>query len=350
MIDSNPQKIKITKAIDLINRVAIEPEPKILWNGIPEGSKGLVVGVSKTGKTTLAENLAFSLAVGRKDFFGKPLSGEPEKVLFINLEESYRVRSRRNAKQILELTDSEKEYFNENYISTPEDFPEFFESNEDWQYAKDYIEASEANIVFIDSLSHMFKGQIEATEPSVLFVKKFREYIATGNKTIIVVHHNTKGNDKPIEQDSIAGSRIIAQEFEYAIGLGNIPTEQGGSYMCTLFNKYVENDSTLATLYKVSPNNWVQNLTTTNKFELYKDAKFDYRTSTSNKDSIYDYIVSQSSQDSSIVETAELKKHFVDSSRMSKETFHKNINQLVTQNRLFKPQKGQYQLKVGNNE
>ena len=61
--ESNVKKFKITNAIDLINRVKTEPEPKIIWNGITEGSKGLIAGVSKTGKTTLAENLAISIAV-----------------------------------------------------------------------------------------------------------------------------------------------------------------------------------------------------------------------------------------------------------------------------------------------
>jgi hypothetical protein len=32
----------------------VNPEPIILWNGIVEGSKGMIVGLSKTGKTTMA--------------------------------------------------------------------------------------------------------------------------------------------------------------------------------------------------------------------------------------------------------------------------------------------------------
>ena len=64
------KKITVTKASDLILRVESEPEPTIIWNGIVEGSKGMVVGLSKTGKTTMAENLAISIAVGRKEFLG----------------------------------------------------------------------------------------------------------------------------------------------------------------------------------------------------------------------------------------------------------------------------------------
>jgi KaiC/GvpD/RAD55 family RecA-like ATPase len=59
----NSELVKFTRGIDLIKRVESEPEPNFLWHGIPEGSKGLIAGVAKTGKTTLAENLAMSLSV-----------------------------------------------------------------------------------------------------------------------------------------------------------------------------------------------------------------------------------------------------------------------------------------------
>ena len=71
-----------------------------MWNGIPEGSTGLITGVAKTGKTTFAENLAISLSVGKKEFYGCNMDGIPKKILFINLEENYRIFSRRNEKQI----------------------------------------------------------------------------------------------------------------------------------------------------------------------------------------------------------------------------------------------------------
>lgn len=345
--ESNVKKFKITKAIDLINRVKNEPEQKIIWNGIIEGSKGLIAGVSKTGKTTLAENLAISIAVGRKDFFGYQLSGIPKKVLFINLEESFRLRSRRNFNQINILSDKEKEMFSENYISTPEEFPEFLNSDNEWIILKEYIIESEADVIFIDSLSHMFKGQIESSEPAVQFVKNFRKYISSIKKTVIVIHHNTKGNDKPIDQDSIAGSRIIAQEFEYAIGLGNIPTHTGGSYMCMLFNKYIEKNDTVATLYKINKNNWVENLGEKNKYSLYEFLKNDNRIRTENKDRIYDYMNSQYGQNSQPISTGDLKKIFVENSTkiMSKDTLHKCLDKLIQEGRIESQKHGSYIIK-----
>jgi len=337
--------LKVTRAVDLHNKLKEEPEPKIVWNGIVEGSKGLIVGVSKTGKTTLAENLAISLAVGKTEFFGYPLQGTPEKVLFINLEESYRVRGRRNIKQLETLNTKEVSIFNENYFSTPENFPEFMINESSWECLHDYIKAVEPKYIFIDSLSHMFDGQIENSDPSMKFVKRFRDYVTSLGKTVVVVHHNTKGNDKPVTQDSIAGSRIIAQEFEYAIALANIPTSHGGHYLCKLYNKYFENDETAATLYKVNENNWVQNIGIANKFDLYKDTVVDYRFNEKNKQIVYEYIVSQSSQDSqTIIETADLSENLVNTKIMSKDTLHKSLGKLIGENIISKGDRGQYLL------
>jgi hypothetical protein len=72
VVRENGRSIKIIKGIDQINEVMKEPIPKVIWGGIPEGSLGLITGVAKTGKTTFAENLAFSIAVGRKKCFDKP--------------------------------------------------------------------------------------------------------------------------------------------------------------------------------------------------------------------------------------------------------------------------------------
>ena len=338
----NP-KIEMTKAIDLINRVKNEPEPKIIWNGIVEGSKGLIVGVSKTGKTTLAEALAISIATGKEQFAGYPLSGNPEKVLFINLEESYSIRSWRNSKQIATLNDHELELFGNNYYSTPTEFPEFLTTTKDWSTLSEYIDASDANYVFIDSLSHMFEGQIENSTACVEFIKKFREHIMSLNKTIIIIHHNIKGNDRPIDQDCIAGSRMILQEFNYAIGLSNIPTRQGGNYMCMLYNKFIPKDDAKADLYSITASNWVESVGVANKFDLYKDVKPDYRFNDDKKNQIYDYIASQSCQ-YDMISSKELQEHFLETGLMSRDTLFKKLKSLIAEEKLIKDSDANYGL------
>lgn len=351
MKNENPLNIKpklVLRAIDLIKKFENDPEPVELWNGILEGSKGLFVGVSKTGKTTFAENLAISLTVGSPSFYGKEIKGGPKKILFINLEESPRMRSLRLKKQISRLNSQEMVLFSENFLTPQKDFIESVNSDQDWEKLRDCIEESGAEIIFIDSLTHLFQGQIEASEACRKFIGKFRKYVTSSHKTIIVIHHNTKGNDRPIEQDSIAGSRVILQEFEYALGFANIPTGKD-KYSCMLFNKYVEVDSSIATVYKIDKDRWIEGFGEVEKSILYDSkVKIDYREDSTNKDLIYNYIQSQSSLGSLAIPTSDLMKTFVlnDAKTMSKDTLYRSLDKLKQDGKIENQGMGKYQLKM----
>jgi len=338
----------VVKARDLITKFENEPEPIEIWNGIIEGSKGLFVGVSKTGKTTFAENLGISIAVGKTSFYGKEIKGGAKKVLFINLEESARMRSLRLKHQITRLSLEETVLFDENYLTPNEDFIESVNSDSDWEKLKNCIEQSNAEIVFIDSLTHMFQGQIESSQDSYKFVQKFREYITSLGKTVIVIHHNTKGNDKPVEQDNIAGSRVILQEFEYALAFANIPNGQG-KYSSMLFNKYIEVDSSIATIYEIDKERWISNVDEVKKTALYEGkVKIDYRRDSTNPDLIYEYIQSQGSQGSKTIKSADLVKKFVENSTkiMSRDTLFKSLDKLKLDGRIDHFKRGDYAIKM----
>jgi hypothetical protein len=338
----------VVTANQLIEKFENEPEPVELWNGIPEGSKGLFVGVSKTGKTTFAENLAISLAVGKPSFYDKEIKGGSKKVLFVNFEESPRLRFSRLKKQVSNLDENERKLFDQNYLTPPEDFIESVNTSKDWQKLQDCIEESKADVIFIDSLTHLFQGQIESSQECVKFVKKFREYIVSSKKTIIVIHHNTKGNDRPIEQDNIAGSRVILQEFEYALGFANVPNGKG-KYSSMLFNKYVEVDSSIATMYKMDENRWIESFGEVDKIQLYDNkVKIDYRQDSTNKDFIYTYIQSQSSQGSHTILTNDLMTTFVlnDPKTMSKDTLYKSLDKLKQDGKIESIGAGKYKLKM----
>jgi len=346
--NSIPEKLKLIKGIDLIKKVEKTPEPDFIWKGIPVGSKGLITGVAKTGKTTFAENLAISAAVGRKSFFGSKMDGKPKKVLFINLEESVRLRSRRNSKQIKRLNKEELKLFSDNYYSTPSDFPEFLNSEDDWKKVSEYIEAVGPDILFIDSISRMCVGEIERSIVAQNFVQKFNEYIMKFDVTTIVIHHNTKGNDNPISQDNIAGSRFILQEFEFAYGLANVPTEKGGNYGCMLYNKHITKDDTTAEVYTLDESGWITKLDECNKFSLYKsNPKSDGRFDDSNSNVIYDYILNQDSQGNHNVSTKDMKSEFVfsEDNTMSLDTYHRSVNRLMDEDKIQKVSRGVYSLK-----
>jgi hypothetical protein len=281
------------------------------------------------------------------------VDGIPKKVAFLNLEEDYSITGERLGDEIRELTDEEKLLFEENFYATPYDFPEFLNSEEDWITIHNYLKTIDASIIFIDSLSHLFVGEIEKSSAAQSMIQNFKRYIGSLNKTIIVIHHTTKGNDRPISQDKVAGSRIISQEFNWGYGFAKIPTAEGGTYICHLFNKFQYADENDANLFKMDENKWVRHIRTTNKFTLYKEEniKEDKRYDSSNEDLIYNYFVNQNGQGSQDISASQLSKEFVETNTMSKDTLYKNIGKLVGSEKIARVEKGMYKIiEKGNDE
>lgn len=353
MKEKEQVKVKVKKLIDLIKEVEKEPLPKFIWKGIPENSTGLIVGPAKAGKTTLAENLAISLSIGRKEFFGSKLDGNPKKVLFVGLEEPYKLRARRNKLQISILNNEELELFSENFDTTGKDFLEFINDENDWKKLANYIQASDAAIVFIDSLTSMFEGKIEDSTIGRKFTQLFSTYLKPLNKTYIIIHHTTKSNEKPLEPSSVAGSRVILQYFEYIYGMSEVPSEEGGYYFCDIQNKHIEKDSTTAFMYKCNSNRWMELLGKENKYRLYNEKvkrSIDGRYDDTNENLIYDFVLNQYNQGNKCVSTSTMIKALTtgENKAMSHDTFHRAKNKLIAKGRLEKEAMGRYKVLVNN--
>lgn len=342
MDKNNPMSIK-----SMVDKHKNDPELKFVWGEIPLGSKGLIAGVAKTGKTTFAENLAISIAVGRDEFFGEKLLGHPKKVLFVNLEESSRIKSIRITKQLKELSPKENILVESNYLTNPDGFPEFMMSLGDWEKLEDLISKSDAEVIIIDSLSHLLMGKIENSTDCLNFVKKFRRYVMTTNKTVIVIHHNVKSNNKPLDQENIAGSRIISQEFEYAIGFANIPNRNGGKYCISVYNKFVNVDNNLAKLYEIDEDLWFEKIGEENVYDLYKENFNDARFNDSNGKKILSLFKSKYSQGVKVVLTKDLKDEFVtgEHKEMSGQTLFEWLKKLKSEEVIERIANGKYGLK-----
>ena len=202
----------------LTKRVKSEPPTKYLWGGIKEGSFGFVYGPSKSGKTTFCEGLAMSLASGKKSYFDNILTGKRKNVLFLSLEEYYKERTLRNIKQLeflkLESLD--------NYNTVDENFPRLISGSVEWELLKSIIIDSGSEIVFIDSFSRLYSGSIEESSLAKNIMFKLRELTNDLKITLIIIHHTPKLNGRPITIDSLAGSRILAQDADFLIGINKI--------------------------------------------------------------------------------------------------------------------------------
>jgi hypothetical protein len=295
----------------------------------------------------MAENLALSFACGRKSYLGHPVNGGPKKVLFLNLEEQGRIRHRRIHKQFEALTQDELNLVRENYSTNiDDDFPEFLNTTADWEIVQQAITNSPASIVFIDSVTHMVSGEIESSRISREFVERLKKYVLCENKTFIFIHHNVKGNNKPIDRYNIAGSRVITQSFHWGYGLSEIPSREGGHYGCLLFHKIIQCDENEAFLYIQNENRWLESKGTKNKFDLYKEEsqKSDGRIGSINDVRIKEYILNQANQGNQEVLTAELNREFVESGVCSTDTLHAALKRLLKEGSIVKPRKGTYKI------
>jgi hypothetical protein len=116
-----------------------------------------------------------------------------------------------------------------------------------------------------------------------------------------------------------------------------------------LFNKYAEVDSSVATVYKIDKDRWIENISEIEKSVLYDSkVKIDYREDSTNKDLIYTYIQSQSSLGSQTIPTGDLMKTFVlnDPKTMAKDTLFKSLEKLRNDGKIENQGMGKYQLKM----
>lgn len=353
----NKMNDSIVSLGDLVNKVKKEPKQEIVWNGIPEGSCGLITGVAKTGKTTFAENLALSISLGENEFMGYPLSFTDKKVCFISFEEDYRIRGRRLMKQISGFNETQMDKVNSNFVANITGLPEFLNHDNDWEAVSDSISDVNPDIIILDSLSRMCVGEIEKSSVAQSFTQKFNRHIKSLQKTTFVIHHNVKGNDKPISQDLIAGSRFISQEFEFAIGMGKIPNRFGGNYLKVLYNKYASTDNQKAITYTLDNSK----IKSTGHFyveDLYlekapiTDGRVDFTNKNVLLNTIEEFLSqdnqgSQDSQNNYTFKTSDIIEILVPH-KMSKDTYHNKLKSLVRDGDVRKLKKGEYELIAKN--
>ena len=321
---------------ELIIRRSTEPKIPYLWSGIKVGSFGFIFGPSKAGKTTLCENLAFAIATGQEEFFNKPLTEGAKKVFFISLEEFWQNRTERNEKQIEHLNLP----LNNNFYSIDENFPRLIDTIEDWYLLKNHIKKIKAEVVFIDSLSRLYSGSIEDSSLAKELLFKLRELSSELKITLIIIHHTPKQVGRPLTIDSLAGSRMLAQEADFMIGVSKTP--DGSRYMKEVAFRYApENDETVTT-FIINENAWLIPTLEISEAALLKTS--DGRSDESNADLLLEEIEEQTEK-KGFATAAELLVKFEESKIMSKPTLFSRLNKMISKGKIEKINKGNYRVK-----
>lgn len=342
--------LKYTSSLkDMMVKVNKEPSPFMYYSGIKENSIGIVFGPPKSCKTIYCENFAMEIASGSDKFLGSPLHAINRKVLVISLEEFYSGRTSRNKTQLrkfrieadkLDENTEVPEWLNNNYIVVGENMPRYISTDEDWEILEKVINEIEPGVVIIDSLTRLYTGSIEDSKTAKDVMQKLRELANSTKTTILVIHHTHKLTNQPLSLSTIAGSRVIAQEADFMIGINK--TLDGTRYIKDVAFRYIPEDNDTVKTFTIDENCWIK--ITGNEEEAKLLAAFDGRKDDLNKDLIYSYIATETSENETTVSSKSLQSKFVSTGHISKQTLFNNLNKLVKEQKISKMSKGNYRI------
>lgn len=335
LIINKTEDVKYTCSLaEMIEQVDKEPKPVMVYSGIKEGSVGFVFGPSKSGKTIFCEALGMSIAAGASSFLNKPIVSSNNKVMFMSLEEHSINRTERNKLQLDYIAKSQDSKWLNNYIVIKDMFPRYIETVEQWGLLKKAINANKPGVVIIDSLTHLYAGSIEDSKVAKEVMKKLRALADETKATVICIHHTRKMNDKPIDINTLAGSRVIAQEADFLIGINRNP--KGVRYIKEVAFRYKANETETVSTFSINENCWPELAGTDDEFKLL--AVGDGRIDDANRSLIMEYYEERNDD----VTAKELETEFVTPGTMSRQTLFTSLSTLVSENKLMKVKKGIY--------
>jgi RecA-family ATPase len=320
------------KLDELEEMIKLLPKPEIIWRGIPRGSIGLIFGQSKTGKSTLAENLGYNIAAKRPEFLGQNLCvSENEKVVLANIEEPSRNRLQRHQSIVNSFSEAERQNINKRLIING-DYHGFFNTKKLWDKFTNKILAIKPSILFIDSLTRILEGDSKEDQPIIQIMGRLGKLNSELDATIIVIHHTTKMHGKNIDQDSIAGNHVLQQEIDFAIGL----QKKGRNILIKdILNRYCLTDEQLIEA-KINDDQTFALVGHKSIAEYHreKDARTDYTNRNKILDAVQD--ISQNSDADTVT-----NKQIIEQTGLAKRTFYENLKKLIEEGKLIKPDKGE---------
>ncbi len=338
----NGPSVTLKCLIDIVNEM---PEQHYLYKGIKVPSMGAIFGVPKAGKTILAESLGLSVAAGLNEFLGEKIYSGNQRVMFFGLEEYYPSRTKRNEKQIEYFT---KAYdlpanWTENIFVVNEDFPKHILSDDDWKLLDQEIERIKPTMVMIDSLTRLTLDPIEDSTVASKLMKKLKELTHKHNIALVLIHHTHKMENRPITLATLAGSRVIGQELDFMIGVNK--TNRNDRYIKDVAYRYANDDLDYVTTFEINDYLVIEQLKQEKEYKLLEGAEVSANQNP-NDQSLIQYFLEYAEGDNSvIIETKQLKDHFVNPGFMSGPTLYATLKRLINQNVIWQPEKGKYALR-----
>lgn len=332
-------------SIDCLSaKLAGTPELKYIYRGIPEQSFGVFFGPSKSGKTTLVENLALHLVAGQTEFLGDSIYSSSRRVLLISCEEFYRNRTSRNQRQIEYLNSQlnlDRSWTNNLFVVNDE-FPRYFFTEDHWILLEKEIERVQPSLVMIDSLTRLSIDPIEDSTNATKLMKRLRELTHKHGIALVLIHHTSKMDNKPITIASLAGSRVVGQEVDYLLGVNR--TTNGTRYLKNVAFRYAADDDEKVLKFRINNSQIVEEIGyfTENEIILKGGGLTDLNDSDT---LVLNHIMQETQGDfSTVLKTGDLYTALIETGITTKPTLHAALNRLEQSGIINKPEKGFYKL------
>jgi archaellum biogenesis ATPase FlaH len=322
---------------EMIRRIENEPAPEFIYSGIKEGSVGIVFGPSKSGKTMFCENLGMAIAAQLRNYLGLELNARNPKVLVLSFEEHYTNRTVRNKKQAEKLIAECGDAWMVNYIVATDELPQYISTEAHWRLLADIINSYAPGVVILDSVTRMCQS-IEESAVAQDFMRKLRNLASVTSTTVLAIHHTHKLFGQPLSMDNIAGSRVVAQELDFMIGINRTPA--GTRYVKDVAFRYAPNDKETVTTFAIDEQCWLNAIGEEHESRLL--ASQDGRRNDTNAVKILGYLATKAETESPTASTGILEAHFVPS-EMSRGTLFNQLRKLVSDRKVVK-EDDQYKL------
>lgn len=339
LIDSRELNLTQSCQLDEMFRILQrQPSSKMVYSGIKQNSVGFVFGPSKVGKTVFCENLGMLIAAGANEYLGEKIGLSGGKVLFVSLEEFYKGKTERNYKQAVRLRNEFGKNWTESYHTASKDFPRYITTDEEWELLQKLIDNFKPDVVFIDSLTRLYAGSIEESHLAKEVMKRLREISNSTNTTIIVIHHTHKIQNQPLTINSLAGSRVLAQDADFLIGINK--TYDNRRYIKEVAFRYKQENDETVKLFSIDEDLWLNYMGEDEEINLL--AGYDGRRTDAIRKSIFEFIVDKTAKYEGGVPIQEIKSRFVNTKLMTPVALNDNLNKLIGENKIERLSRGIY--------
>jgi RecA-family ATPase len=226
--------MKVINADEWLKEEPPAPD-QVLGNMLDAGDKMAVLASSKVRKSFFVQQMALSLAAGRR-FMGWNVP-KPRRVLYVQFE----IREQHSHRRIWNLARAmdigPKDLSGRLGIIAARGLG--LAGVDGLKQIRQAASDFQSEVIIFDPLYKLAQGAENAAEDFKVILSAFDELAEATGAAIIYVHHDTKGSpgDKDI-RDRGAGSNVLGRDYDACIALTPHKSEQNATVVETLLRNY----------------------------------------------------------------------------------------------------------------